>query len=40
MGIKMPHPTTIIFGVLVAFGAIWLANNVGAVAKIVGPKKV
>lgn len=34
----MPHAGTIVVTVVIALGAIWLANNVNAVAKIVGPK--
>lgn len=39
MGFKLPHPSTIIVSVVIALGAIWLANNVAAVAKVVGPRK-
>jgi hypothetical protein len=38
MAFKMPHPTTIVVSVIIALGAIWLANNVKAVAKLVGPR--
>ena len=38
MGLSMPKPGTIIVTVAIALGAIWLANNVNAVAKLVGPR--
>lgn len=35
---KLPHASTIVVTIVIALGAIWLANNVNAVAKLVGPK--
>lgn len=36
---KLPQPGTIAVIVVGAFLAIWLSNNVSAIAKIVGPKQ-
>lgn len=35
---KLPHASTVVVGILIAFAAIWISNNVNAVGKIVGPK--
>ena len=35
---RLPRPGTIVVTMLIALGAIWVANNVDAIKKIVGPK--
>ena len=35
---KLPQPMTIVVSIVIALGAIWIANNVNAVAKLVGPR--
>lgn len=34
----MPRPKMIITALVIALGAIWLANNVGAIGRLVGPR--
>jgi hypothetical protein len=38
VAMKLPQPMTIVVSVVIALGAIWLANNVNAIAKLVGPR--
>lgn len=35
-----PKPMTIVVIIVIALGAIWIANNVTSVGKLVGPKPV
>lgn len=38
MGKLLPSPRTLIYGTLIAFLAIYLSNNVGAINRLVGPR--
>ena len=35
---KLPHTGTIVVTIVIALGAIWLANNVSFVSGLVGPR--